>query len=644
MPSRHSTVPNLDLSSSTLQAGGKAASPLTPGAQSSDGLSPITPHSPKSSSSSPFFKGATIRPVTQDSNSVSNSPTFPASPGIATEPPTPGFTAIPPYPPSPRESPKHTRDPSRSFFASLKAPKYSHKAQRSDSSGNSAEKPKSRGSSRDRRAQISSKLYESTPDLPGAIERAARQEDGDSPDKKLEPQPSELKKIGTESDGYNSVRKAKPRFANLLSRSRSIRVDDSSLNRALNRRPSAGLVRLEENMKPDTQESAKQPSRHERGYKGTANSTSGSHLGDRPADMNGSSMLRKERSYGGSMVPSASLSQVSGASAALFNNLKQSSSGAADRLGKAGKGFFGKITRSGSTNEREFVADDNYVCSVIYLPLIQQARRTRIAKRLEDCRDKTEFWMPALPYRCIDYLNFKGCEEEGLYRVPGSGKEVKHWQRRFDTELDINLFDEPELYDINTIGSMFKAWLRELPDELFPKETQALIAQKCEGATAAPQMLKDELSKLPPYNYYLLFAITCHLNLLHSYVDQNKMDYRNLCICFQPCMKIDSFCFHFLVCDWKNCWQGCWTEKEYLQREREMDEKEKAAQESENHFPNVDERAVSSGSSQASTYEAPARPETPKTIKKKPRNIETAHARSISQLPELGPPLSPIQI
>lgn len=103
------------------------------------------------------------------------------------------------------------------------------------------------------------------------------------------------------------------------------------------------------------------------------------------------------------MVPSASLSQVSGASAALFNNLKQSSSGAADRLGKAGKGFFGKITRSGSTNEREFLSDDNYICTVINLPLIQQARRTRIAKRLEDCRDKTEFWMPALPYRCIEY-------------------------------------------------------------------------------------------------------------------------------------------------------------------------------------------------------------------------------------------------
>ncbi|KAL4779341.1 hypothetical protein BJX76DRAFT_351884 [Aspergillus varians] len=638
MPSRrHSVVPNLDLSSSTLEAGAKISSPLTPGAQSSDGLSPLTPHSPKSSSSSPFFKGATIRPVTQDSNSMSNSPTFTTSPVLATEPPTPGFTAIPPYPPSPRESPKHTRDASRSFFASLKAPKYSHKAQRSDSSGNSAENPQSRGSSRDRRTRISSKLYESSPDLPGAI---ARQEaDGNpSDDKNPQTQPTEIKKAGTESEGFNSLRKTKPRFANLLTRSRSIRLDESSLSRAQNRRPSTGLLKLEENCKPDTQECLKpSSSRQERGPRSAGNGTSWGYTVERPAEFGSSSMARK-----GTMVPSASLSHVSGA---LFNNIKQSSSGAADRLGKAGKGFFGKITRSGSTNERELLADDNYVCSVINLPLIKQARRTRIAKRLEDCRDKTEFWMPALPYRCIDYLNFKGCEEEGLYRVPGSGKEVKHWQRRFDTEMDVSLFDEPNLYDINTIGSMFKAWLRELPDELFPKEIQAKIAEKCEGATTAPQMLKDELSKLPPYHYYLLFAITCHLNLLHTYVDQNKMDYRNLCICFQPCMKIDAFCFQFLVCDWKNCWQGCWTEKEYLQREKEMDEKEKAAQEKEvQEAPNVDDRAISSGSSQNSTYEAPPRSETPKKVKRKPRNIETSHARSVSQLPELGPPLSPIQI
>lgn len=199
-----------------------------------------------------------------------------------------------------------------------------------------------------------------------------------------------------------------------------------------------------------------------------------------------------------------------------------------------------------------------------------------------------------------------------------------------------------------------------------------MIADKCEGATEVPQLLKDELSKLPPHNYYLLFAITCHLSLLHSYVDQNKMDYRNLCICFQPCMKIDAFCFQFLVCEWKHCWQGCWTEKEYLKAELEA---EKAASEPKRDAKGrkqssslsrstPDERAISSsGSSQppktagsasgnaggvggsgentksSSRSGSPSRGRRPA-----PKRLDSSHTRSASQLPELGPPLSPIKI
>lgn len=117
---------------------------------------------------------------------------------------------------------------------------------------------------------------------------------------------------------------------------------------------------------------------------------------------------------------------------------------------------------------------------------------------------------------------------------------------------------------------MLKAWLRELPDELFPKEAQDRIARECAGAEKVPQMLIDELSNLSPFNYYLLFAITCHLSLLLAHSDKNKMDFRNLCICFQPCMKIDAFCFKFLVCDWRDCWKGCKTEAKYIEEEYKL--------------------------------------------------------------------------
>jgi hypothetical protein len=151
--------------------------------------------------------------------------------------------------------------------------------------------------------------------------------------------------------------------------------------------------------------------------------------------------------------------------------------------------------------------------------------------------------------------------------VPGSGPQIKRWQRKFDEHYDVNLFEAEDLYDINIIGSMLKAWLRELPDELFPKAAQERISRECAGATEVPQMLIDELSSLSPFNYYLLFAITCHLSLLLAHSDKNKMDFRNLCICFQPCMKIDAFCFKFLVCDWRECWKGCINETQYIEEE-----------------------------------------------------------------------------
>jgi len=103
-------------------------------------------------------------------------------------------------------------------------------------------------------------------------------------------------------------------------------------------------------------------------------------------------------------TPSSSAPTVfkDGAGSKLFSNFKITSAKAADGIGKAGKGLFGKITRTGNGNGKEPTEDENYVFSVIKLPLVEQTRRTRIAKRLEDSKDKTEFWMPALPWRCIE--------------------------------------------------------------------------------------------------------------------------------------------------------------------------------------------------------------------------------------------------
>ena len=243
--------------------------------------------------------------------------------------------------------------------------------------------------------------------------------------------------------------------------------------------------------------------------------------------------------------------------------------------------------------------------------------------------------------------------------------DARHCEANTCAEGDIDLFEAKDLDDVHTIGSLFKAWLRQLPTDILPKSVQDKVAKQCQGAREVPQLLKDELSSLPPWNYYLLFAITCHLSLLTAYSDKNKMTYTNLCLCFQPAIRIDGFCFSFLVQHWRQCWQGCWTEKDALEQEYRildgeipscgsgadslLDSSSSAA---------MEERSLASASSNKASIVGRAnqgRPP-PLTITKASEEqlvtptrethdgSQNGHTKPSTQLPELEPmlPLSPI--
>ncbi|KAI8964835.1 hypothetical protein F5Y11DRAFT_57171 [Daldinia sp. FL1419] len=385
------------------------------------------------------------------------------------------------------------------------------------------------------------------------------------------PSRSDVSLASTSEQETSTTKKNKPKPFTLLGRNRSLKDNDGhspkesitiTLHEAERDPSPAGLQPL--------RTAPMNPDGYERSFRNMMNSTIRNHSADRavPRDTPGNKEHRHDKDYYRNHPSSYKDSNNNSNGLTFLSGLKSSGSRAADMISK---GLFGRSGRSASTSDKDSgVDDEHYILKVINLPLVEQTRLTRISKRLEDSRDKTEFWMPAFPWRAIDYLNLKGTEVEGLYRVPGSGPQVKKWQRKFDEEYDVDLFAQDDLYDINIIGSMFKAWLRELPDELFPKEAQERISRECAGAEEVPPLLVEELSNLSPFNYYLLFAITCHLSLLLAHSDKNKMDFRNLCICFQPCMKIDAFCFKFLVCDWRLCWQGCRNEAKYIEEEYQL--------------------------------------------------------------------------
>ena len=71
-----------------------------------------------------------------------------------------------------------------------------------------------------------------------------------------------------------------------------------------------------------------------------------------------------------------------------------------NRLGMIGRSSSGSNERE--VQQQQQVPDSEYVLKVINLPLVEQARITRISKDLSKCKDKTEYWMPSLPWRCIE--------------------------------------------------------------------------------------------------------------------------------------------------------------------------------------------------------------------------------------------------
>lgn len=206
------------------------------------------------------------------------------------------------------------------------------------------------------------------------------------------------------------------------------------------------------------------------------------------------------------------------------------------------------------------------------------------------------------------------------------------------------MLDETDLLDSSIIASLFKEWVRELPEEIFPKDIQSrvgplLSTDEPGKARVVPQALRDELSNLPPFNYYLLFAITCHLSLLLSHEPKNKMTLDNLYRCFNQSLKLDGRIFYILVGEWRQCWQGCLTEDQYLAEEYKslnLSLNKPTPYLGENQETVTDERAIASSSGDsASSANGRFTPE--------PQRPATSHNHPILAGQATSEPLTPVR-
>ncbi|KAG6877585.1 hypothetical protein C0993_005915 [Termitomyces sp. T159_Od127] len=82
-------------------------------------------------------------------------------------------------------------------------------------------------------------------------------------------------------------------------------------------------------------------------------------------------------------------------------------------------------------------------------------------KALEDRK------LPALVVRCAQHLLIWGIQEEGLFRIPGRALHVSRLRAEFDSGADFDMTEcSPGDVDPHAVASVFKAFLRELPEPI----------------------------------------------------------------------------------------------------------------------------------------------------------------------------------
>lgn len=129
------------------------------------------------------------------------------------------------------------------------------------------------------------------------------------------------------------------------------------------------------------------------------------------------------------------------------------------------------------------------ILKVFGVPLEEAVKKSRISPKCE---------LPAIVYRCIEYLEAKkATQEEGIYRLSGSAVKIRSLKQQFDSGKigifplhcriqicadrkfllhvstlvpDFNLLESGEYHDIHAVAGVLKMWLRELPENVLTQE------------------------------------------------------------------------------------------------------------------------------------------------------------------------------
>ncbi|XP_066184743.1 unconventional myosin-IXa isoform X2 [Sylvia atricapilla] len=143
--------------------------------------------------------------------------------------------------------------------------------------------------------------------------------------------------------------------------------------------------------------------------------------------------------------------------------------------------------------------------------------------------------VPLLVEKLINYIEMHGLYTEGIYRKSGSTNKIKELRQGLDTDIEnVNLDD----YNIHVIASVFKQWLRDLPNplmtfELYEEFLRVMGLQERKETVRGVYSVIDQLSRT---HLSTLERLIFHLVRIALQEETNRMSANALAIVFAPCI------------------------------------------------------------------------------------------------------------
>ncbi|XP_010873983.2 unconventional myosin-IXAa isoform X3 [Esox lucius] len=143
--------------------------------------------------------------------------------------------------------------------------------------------------------------------------------------------------------------------------------------------------------------------------------------------------------------------------------------------------------------------------------------------------------VPLVVEKLINYIEMHGLYTEGIYRKSGSTNKIKELKQGLDTDVNSMNLDD---YNIHVIASVFKQWLRDLPNplmtfELYEEFLRAMCMQDKKEVIRGVYSIIDQLSRTHLNTLERLFF---HLVRIAGQEDTNRMSANALAIVFAPCI------------------------------------------------------------------------------------------------------------